>query len=54
MYLVDAAIAIDHLTLAARNEELGTRWIGAFDHGDLKKMLKVKRDKVINYKRSEF
>ena len=40
-YLVDAAIAIDHLTLAARNEGLGTCWIGAFDHGDLKKLLKV-------------
>ena len=32
MYLVDTTIAIDHLTLAARNEGLGTCWIGAFDH----------------------
>jgi len=29
-YAVDAAIAIDHLTLAAAAEGLGTCWIGAF------------------------
>jgi len=28
---VDAAIAMDHLVLAATNEGLGTCWIGAFD-----------------------
>jgi len=28
---VDVAIAMDHLTLAATNEGLGTCWIGAFD-----------------------
>ena len=28
---VDVAIAMDHLTLAAANEGLGTCWIGAFD-----------------------
>ncbi len=28
---VDAAIAMDHLVLAAANEGLGTCWIGAFD-----------------------
>ena len=28
---VDAAIAMDHLILAAANEGLGTCWIGAFD-----------------------
>ena len=41
MYIVDVTIAIDHLTLAARNEGLGTCWIGAFDHEPLKKLLKV-------------
>jgi len=41
MYLVDTAIAIDHLALAARNQGLGTCWIGAFDHEDLKNLLKV-------------
>jgi len=41
MYLVDTSIAIDHLTLAARNEGLGTCWIGAFDHNKIKKLLAV-------------
>ena len=30
---VDAAIAIDHMTLAAAENGLGTCWIGAFDPG---------------------
>ena len=30
---VDAAIAIDHMTLAATDNGLGTCWIGAFDPG---------------------
>ena len=30
---VDVAIALDHLTLAAAAEGLGTCWIGAFDEG---------------------
>jgi nitroreductase len=41
MYLVDCTIAIDHLTLAARNERLGTCWIGAFDHERVKEAAKV-------------
>lgn len=41
MYLVDVTIAIDHLTLAARDEGLGTCWIGAFDHDRLKAILNV-------------
>jgi len=36
MYLVDVTIAVDHLTLAARNEGLGTCWIGAFNREALK------------------
>lgn len=39
MYIVDVTIAIDHLTLAARNEGLGTCWIGAFDHDGVKNLL---------------
>jgi nitroreductase len=41
MYLVDCTIAIDHLTLAARNEGLGTCWIGAFDHEGVKRLVKA-------------
>jgi nitroreductase len=41
MYLVDCAIAIDHLTLAARNEGLGACWIGAFDHEGVKKAVPI-------------
>ncbi|RKY85981.1 nitroreductase [candidate division KSB1 bacterium] len=44
MYLVDVTIAIDHLTLAARNEGLGTCWIGAFDHSSIKKLLGIPKE----------
>lgn len=40
-FLVDAAIAIDHLTLAAAAEGLGTCWIGAFDQGAVKSLLGI-------------
>ncbi|MBT9138354.1 MAG: 5,6-dimethylbenzimidazole synthase [Syntrophomonadaceae bacterium] len=40
-YPIDLAIAIDHLTLIATEEGLGTCWIGAFDEGEVKKILKV-------------
>ncbi len=30
---IDVTIAIDHLTLVATEEGLGTCWIGAFDEG---------------------
>ncbi len=36
---VDVAIALDHLTLAAVAEGLGTCWIGAFDEARVKKLL---------------
>jgi len=39
--LVDVAIAVDHLTLAARAEGLGTCWIGSFDNRGIKEFLKV-------------
>ncbi|MFB3893762.1 MAG: nitroreductase family protein [Phycisphaerae bacterium] len=38
---VDAAIALDHLTLAAVAEGLGTCWIGAFAEEKVKKLLDV-------------
>ncbi|MHC4983123.1 MAG: nitroreductase family protein, partial [Planctomycetota bacterium] len=38
---VDLAIALDHLTLAAVAEGLGTCWIGAFDEGKVKKLLGI-------------
>jgi len=45
---VDVAIALDHLTLAAVAEGLGTCWIGAFDEKAAKKLLGVPKNvKVI-------
>ena len=38
---VDVAIAVDHLTLAAAAEGLGTCWIGAFDDGRVKNLLSI-------------
>ena len=42
--LVDGAIVVDHLTLAARAEGLGTCWIGSFDNAALKKRLGIPDD----------
>ena len=39
--VVDVAIALDHLTLAARAEGLGTCWIGAFSNEEVKKVLSI-------------
>jgi nitroreductase len=39
--LVDVAIAVDHLTLAARAEGLGSCWIGLFDNDGIKKLLSI-------------
>jgi nitroreductase len=44
LYLVDLAIAIDHMALAARNEGIGSVWIGAFDHDPIKKLLAIPAD----------
>ena len=41
---VDLAIALDHLTLAAVAEGLGTCWIGAFDEAKVKSILGVPAD----------
>ncbi len=38
---VDLAIAVDHMTLVARELELGTCWIGAFDQQAVKDVLGI-------------
>lgn len=38
---IDVAIAVDHLTLAAAAEGLGTCWIGAFDEAGVKHLLEI-------------
>ena len=40
-YAVDVAIAVDHMTLAAVEEGLGTCWVGAFDQGEVKRILGI-------------
>jgi len=40
-YPVDLAIAMDHMTLAAVDEGLGTCWIGAFSQEKVKKILGI-------------
>ena len=41
---IDLAIAIDHATLAAVEEGLGTCWIGGFDEGAVKEILCIPQD----------
>lgn len=40
-YAVDLAIALDHMTLAAVEEDLGTCWIGSFSQEEAKNILDV-------------
>jgi len=40
-YPIDVAIAVDHLTLAAAEEGLGTCWIGAFNEVEAKGILGI-------------
>jgi nitroreductase len=40
-YPVDLAIAIDHMTLAAVDEGLGTCWIGAFSQAETRKIMGI-------------
>ncbi len=40
-YPIDTAIAVDHTTLAAVEEGLGTCWIGAFDEIKVKQILNI-------------
>lgn len=44
---VNLAIAIDHMTLAAMEEGLGTCWIGAFAQEEVKKVLGVPEEMSI-------
>jgi len=47
-YAMDLAIALDHMTLAAVEEELATCWIGAFSQEEVKKVLNIpSRYKVV-------
>ena len=47
-YAVDLAIAVDHMTLAAVEEGLGTCWVGAFSQEKVKKVLGIpERYKVV-------
>jgi nitroreductase len=43
-YPIDVALAVDHLSLAAVAEGLGTCWIGAFDETEARRVLKVPSD----------
>ena len=43
-YAVDLAIAVDHITLAAVEEGLGTCWIGAFSQEKVKEILNIPED----------
>lgn len=40
-YPVDLAIAVDHMTLAATEEGLGTCWIGGFPQEEVKRVLNI-------------
>ena len=40
-YSMDVTIAIDHITLCATAEGLGTCWIGAFDENKVKEILDI-------------
>jgi nitroreductase len=40
-FLVDVAISMEHLVLAATNLGLGTCWIGGFNEMEVKKILKI-------------
>lgn len=47
---IDLAIALDHLTLAATAEGLGTCWIGAFNEKQVKKLIGAPRaSKLIHH-----
>jgi nitroreductase len=46
-YPIDVAIAIDHLTLAAVAEGLGTCWIGSFDPDTVRRILGIPEEIVV-------
>ena len=43
-YPIDVAIAIDHITLQAVAEGMGTCWIGAFHEDPVKEILNIPKD----------
>jgi len=43
-WAIDVAIALDHLSLAAASLGIGTCWIGAFNEGEVKKILDIPAD----------
>jgi nitroreductase len=43
-FLVDVAIAMEHLILAAADQGLGSCWIGAFDEDKIKNILSIPDD----------
>jgi len=43
----DAAIAVDHLVLAATNEGLGTCWVGWFERDVVRRILDIPADKEV-------
>ncbi|KPJ50371.1 nitroreductase [candidate division TA06 bacterium DG_26] len=46
-YAVDLAIAVDHMTLAAVEEGLGTCWIGAFSQNEVRKILGIPQSHTV-------
>jgi len=46
-YLIDLGIAIDHLTLAAVSEGLGTCWIGSFEGERVKQILGIPQEIIV-------
>lgn len=40
-YPIDLAIAVDHMTLQAHEEGLGTCWIGSFSQSEVKRILNI-------------
>jgi len=45
---MDLAIALDHLTLVAAEEGLGTCWIGALDEREIKQLLAIPEDRRVS------
>lgn len=46
-YAVDLAIAVDHMTLVATSEGLGTCWIGAFSQERVREILQIPDEYVV-------
>jgi len=46
-FLIDVAIAIEHIALAAVERGLGSCWIGAFDQGKVKEILGIPPEIVV-------